>query len=232
MTTLKPLQRPLALGDQVYQTLRGHLRDGTIVAGQPLQEVQLAERLGVSRTPVREALTRLASEGLVASDGRSFVVPALTLQDVEDIYEVRCLLEPAALRRVAEVTTDPSRRLPIEEALGDAEAAYKARDADAFRDANIRFRNAWKGLVPNSRMVKAIEQYADHMLRIRALTLGDARVRTIVIKGLRRIVAALVAGDGEAAAAATRDHLAEAKRCFIAATGLDRPECGSEESGQ
>ncbi len=232
VTTLKPLQRPLALGDQVYQTLRGHLRDGTIVAGQPLQEVQLAERLGVSRTPVREALTRLASEGLVASDGRSFVVPALTLQDVEDIYEVRCLLEPAALRRVAEVTTDPSRRLPIEEALGDAEAAYKARDADAFRDANIRFRNAWKGLVPNSRMVKAIEQYADHMLRIRALTLGDARVRTIVIKGLRRIVAALVAGDGEAAAAATRDHLAEAKRCFIAATGLDRPECGSEESGQ
>ena len=64
VTSIKPLQRPLALGDQVYQTLRGHLRDGTIVSGQPLQEVQLAEKLGVSRTPVREALTRLASEVL------------------------------------------------------------------------------------------------------------------------------------------------------------------------
>ena len=222
VTSIKPLQRPLALGDQVYQTLRGHLRDGTIVSGQPLQEVQLAEKLGVSRTPVREALTRLASEGLLASDGRSFVVPALTLQDVDDIYEVRFLLEPAAVSRVAELTTDPSVRATIDEALADAEAAYRAKDADAFREANIRFRNAWKDLVPNRRMVKAIEQYADHMMRIRALTLGDAKVRGIVIKGLRRIAAALEAGDGDAAAAAMLDHLGEAKHAFIAATGLDK----------
>ena len=51
--TLKPVARPLALGEQVYHTLRGHLRNGQIVAGQPLQEVQLAEQLGVSRTPVQ-----------------------------------------------------------------------------------------------------------------------------------------------------------------------------------
>lgn len=224
VTSIKPLQRPLALGDQVYQTLRAHLRDGTIVSGQPLQEVQLAEKLGVSRTPVREALTRLASEGLLASDGRSFVVPALTLKDVEDIYEVRFLLEPAAVRRVAEATTDATVRAPLDEALAAAMAAYKAEDADAFREANIRFRNAWKDLVPNRRMVKAIEQYADHMMRIRALTLGDAKVRNIVLKGLKRIAEALAAGDGDAAAGAMHDHLVEAKRCFIAATGLDKPE--------
>lgn len=224
VSTIKPLQRPLALGDQVYQTLRAHLRDGTIVSGQPLQEVQLADRLGVSRTPVREALTRLASEGLLASDGRSFVVPSLSLEDVDDIYEVRFLLEPAALRRVAELTTDPAVRAPIDEALTAAEAAYKAKDSDAFREANIRFRNAWKDLVPNRRLVRAIEQYADHMMRIRALTLGDPKVRNIVLKGLRRIAEALAAGDGDAAAAAMRDHLGEAKRCFIAATGLDKED--------
>jgi DNA-binding GntR family transcriptional regulator len=204
VSTLKPLQRPLALGDQVYQTLRAHLRDGTIVTGQPLQEVQLAEKLGVSRTPVREALTRLASEGLLASDGRSFVVPSLTLNDVEDIYEVRFLIEPAALRRVAELTTDPTVRAPIDAALAAANAAYKAGDADAFREANSRFRNAWKDL----------------MLRIRALTLGDPKIRSIVIKGLRCITEALAAGDGDAVAAAMRDHLGEAKHAFIIATGL------------
>lgn len=222
VSTIKPLQRPLALGDQVYQTLRGHLRDGTIVSGQPLQEVQLAEKLGVSRTPVREALARLASEGLLASDGRSFVVPSLSLEDVDDIYEVRFLIEPAALRRVAELTTDLAVRAPIDEAVAAAAVAYKANDADAFREANIRFRNAWIALVPNRRMVKAIEQYADHMMRIRALTLGDPKVRNIVLKGLKRIAEALAAGDGNAAAAAMRDHLGEAKRCFIAATGLDQ----------
>ena len=222
VSSIKPLQRPLALGDQVYQTLRAHLRDGTIVSGQPLQEVQLAEKLGVSRTPVREALTRLASEGLLASDGRSFIVPALTLKDVEDIYEVRFLLEPAAVRRVAELTTEATVRAPLDEALADAIAAYKAEDADAFREANIRFRNTWKDLVPNRRLVKAIEQYADHMMRIRALTLGDPKIRNIVLKGLKRIAEALAAGDGEIAAEAMRDHLGEAKRCFIAATGLDK----------
>ena len=190
VSSIKPLQRPLALGDQVYQTLRAHLRDGTIVSGQPLQEVQLAEKLGVSRTPVREALTRLASEGV---------------------------------RRVAELTTEATVRAPLDEALADAIAAYKAEDADAFREANIRFRNTWKDLVPNRRLVKAIEQYADHMMRIRALTLGDPKIRNIVLKGLKRIAEALAAGDGEAAAEAMRDHLGEAKRCFIAATGLDQP---------
>ena len=223
VSSIKPLQRPLALGDQVYQTLRAHLRDGTIVSGQPLQEVQLAEKLGVSRTPVREALTRLASEGLLASDGRSFIVPALTLKDVEDIYEVRFLLEPAAVRRVAELTTEATVRAPLDEALADAIAAYKAEDADAFREANIRFRNAWIALVPNRRLVKAIEQYADHMMRIRALTLGDPKIRNIVLKGLKRIAEALAAGDGEIAAEAMRDHLGEAKRAFITATGLDKP---------
>ena len=223
VTSIKPLQRPLALGDQVYQTLRGHLRDGTIVSGQPLQEVQLAEKLGVSRTPVREALTRLASEGLLASDGRSFVVPSLSLEDVDDIYEVRFLLEPAAMRRVAELTPVAAVRAPIDEALAAASAAYKTNDADAFRESNIRFRNAWIALVPNRRLVRAIEQYADHMMRIRALTLGDQKVRTIVIKGLKRIAEALAAGNGDDAATAMRDHLSEAKRCFIAATGLDQP---------
>jgi DNA-binding GntR family transcriptional regulator len=227
VAAIKPLQRPLALGDQVYQTLRGHLRDGAILAGQPLQEVPLAERLGVSRTPVREALMRLASEGLLASDGRSFIVPALTLQDVDDIYEVRFLLEPAALRRVAELPLDDALRAPIDEALTAAGVAFKANDAAAFREANIGFRNAWQNLVPNRRMVRAIEQYADHMMRIRALTLDDAKVRAIVLDGLKRIAKAIAAGDGDGAAKATRDHLGEAKRCFIIATGLDQTDTQS-----
>lgn len=224
VSSLKPLERPLALGEQVYHTLRSHLRSGLIVAGQPLQEVQLAEKLGVSRTPVREALTRLASEGLLVSDGRSFVVPALSLEDVDDIYEVRYLIEPAALRRIAELAADPAVRAPIDEALADAVAAHKAGNADAFREANARLRAAWLALVPNRRLDKVVEQYADHIQHIRALTLGSAKVRTIVLKGLKRITAALAAGDGEAAAAAMHDHLTEAKRAFIAAVGLEREE--------
>ena len=221
VTSIKPLQRPLALGDQVYQTLRGHLRDGTIVSGQPLQEVQLAEKLGVSRTPVREALTRLASEGLLASDGRSFVVPSLSLEDVDDIYEVRFLMEPPAMRGVAARTTDRALRAPIDTAVADAAAAHHDGDSEAFRQANVRYRAAWLALVRNTRLVRVIELYADHMQHIRALTLGRASVRSIVLRGIRRISAALAAADADAAAAALHDHLMQARRAFVEATGLD-----------
>lgn len=217
---LKPVDRPPALAEQVYDALRGYLRTGAVEAGAPLQEVPLAARLGVSRTPVREAMARLASEGLLAADGRSFTVPALTLADVDDIYELRFLIEPAALRRVAARTGDRALRAPIEAALAAAQAAHRAGDSAAFRDANVRFRAAWLALVPNRRMVRMVELYADHMQHIRALTLDDASVRAIVLRGLRRITAALAAGDGDAAAAALHEHLLQARRAFIEATGL------------
>lgn len=217
---LKPVERPLALSEQVYHSLRALLRSGQIPHGQPLQEVQLAERLGVSRTPVREAMTRLASEGLLAADGRSFVVPRLTLRDVDDIYEVRFLIEPAAIRSVAAFTTDRAVRAPLDAALAAAAAAHRAGDAEAFGDAHQRFRAAWLALVPNRRLVRAVEQYSDHLQHIRALTLGKPQVRAIVLKGYRRVAAALAVGNGDAAAEAMSATLTEAKRAFIDAMGL------------
>ncbi|MBI4986739.1 MAG: GntR family transcriptional regulator [Rhodocyclales bacterium] len=227
---LQPVARPLALGEQVYHTLRAHLSNGKIVAGQPLQEVQISQQLGVSRTPVREALTRLASEGLLVADGRSFIVPPLAASDIDDIYEVRLLIEPAAIRDIAQFTRNAAARAPIEEALADAVAAAAAGDVDGFRESNIRFRSAWLALVPNRRLVKVVEQYADHMQHIRVLTLGDARVRAIVLAGLKRITARLRAGDGDGAAAAMLDHLLEAKRCFIAAIGDPFPEAKTADA--
>jgi DNA-binding GntR family transcriptional regulator len=217
---LESVERQPALKDRIYQMLRTHLRRGTIAVGQPLQEAPLAEQLGVSRTPVRQALTRLAGEGLLVSDGRSFVVPTLTRADVDDIYEIRFLIEPAALRRIAPLTADAAVRAPIERALADARAAHEAGDTEVFGEATVRFRAAWLALVPNRRLVHVIEQYSDHMQHIRTVTLGEARVRAIVLNGLTRITAALAAGDGEAVAAATLAHLGEAKRAFLAAVDI------------
>ena len=222
VASLEPVDRPVALGEQVYDTLRTHLRDGAIRAGEPLQEVQLATQLGVSRTPVREALARLASEGLLVSGGRSYMVPELTLADVDDIYEVRFLIEPPATRRVAARTADPEVRAPIEAALAEARAAHRAGNAAAFRVSHIHFRSAWLALVPNRRLVKVIEQYADHMQRIRALTLDDPGIRAIVLAGFERLIEALRTGDGDAAAAAMHAHLVQARRAFIIAVGLDK----------
>ena len=214
----------MALGEMVYTSLQMHLRSGAVAAGQPLQEVQLAELLGVSRTPVREAMTRLASEGLLSTEGRSFVVPELTLADVDNIYEIRFLVEPAALRRIAPCAADPAVRAPIDAALAEAVAAHEADDPETFREAAARFRAAWLALVPNLRLVRVVEQYADHMQHIRAMTLGDPQVRAIVLHGLVQVQKALAHGDGDAAAAAMHDNLREARAAFIRAAGLDHEE--------
>lgn len=212
---LEVLERAQPLGDRVYGTLREYLRSGRIRSGEMLQEASLAAQLGVSRTPVREALARLASEGLVVSEGRSFIVPSLSDQDVDDIYALRFLLEPEALRLVAAGAGDPERLAPLRRALEDMARADRAGDGTAFMDANYRYRDAWTALVPNRRLVRAIELYADHVRYLRAFTLDDAAVRGVVLRGLKRLLDALEARDGEAAAKAMHAHLASAKQILV-----------------
>lgn len=212
MASLKALDRPGLLGDRVYVTLREHLCSGWVPSGQPLQEAALAAQLGVSRTPVREALARLASEGLLGSDGRSFVVPSLSEADIDDIYELRLLLEPEALRQVAMRIREKAQLAPLREQLAAMVAAHAGDDVEAFTEANYRYRAAWLEIVPNRRLLRAIELYADHVRYLRALTLGDRAVRAVVLHGLKQLAAALSAGNGAGASAAMRDHLLEAKR--------------------
>lgn len=211
---LKPLDRPIALADQVYHALRDLLRTGRIGPSERLQEVALATQLGVSRTPVREALARLASEGLVEADGRSFAVPGLTAEDLDDIYALRSLLEPEAIRLATSHAADPILRKPLDDALADAVAAHVAGDAEAFIAANSRFREAWLALVPNRRMVRAIGVYADHVRYLRVLTLADTAVRAGALEGMKEIAAALQAGDATGAGRAMREQLERARRAL------------------
>ena len=219
MARLQVLERPEPLGDRVYATLRDYLRAGRIATGQPLQEAALAAQLGVSRTPVREALARLANDGLVVSDGRSFALPALAVGDIEDIYALRFLLEPEALRLLALRKPDRRQLTPLREALEAMALAHQADDGAGFMEANYRFRDAWTELVPNKRLVRAIQLYADHVRYLRAFTLDDGAVRTTVMKGLKRLATALAAGDGDAAAEAMRFHLENAKGILLGKIG-------------
>lgn len=210
--TLKVIDRPRSLSDQVYTTLREHLCSGELKSGQVLQEAVVAAQLGVSRTPVREVLARLASEGMIDSVGRSFVVPTLSEADIEDIYELRLMIEPEVMRKIAGQFVDRKQIQPFRNEIAAMVVAHEAGDVHAFTEANYRFRAAWLQLVTNSRMLRAIEQYADHVRFLRAMTLDNPVTRTIVIKNLKRLATAFSAGDGDAAATAMRVHLEHARR--------------------
>ncbi|MGO9700985.1 MAG: GntR family transcriptional regulator [Xanthobacteraceae bacterium] len=212
MASLKALERPGSLGERTYLALRDHLLSGGFVGGEPMQEEALAARFGVSRTPVREALARLASEGLLESSGRSYLLPALSRQDIDDIYELRLLLEPEAIHQVTQRLNGRKQIKPIRDQLAAMVAAHAAGDVEAFSNANYRYRAAWLELIPNRRLLRAIEHYADHVRYLRVLTLGEVGTRVVVLKGLKRLAAAFAAGNPAEGAAAMREHLHEAKR--------------------
>src|SRR3546814_1627295 len=106
---LEKIQPIDLLGERVYRQLRSYLWSGNVRWGETLRESVVAARLGVSRTPVREALTRLAGEGFLENRGRSFAVPRLNEDDIEEIYHLRVLLETDAVGMAAqEVKQHPS----------------------------------------------------------------------------------------------------------------------------
>ena len=221
---LRTIDRPRSLSDQVYKTLREYLCSGQLRGGEVFQESSIASRLGVSRTPVREVFVRLASEGLLESDGRSFIVPALSEADIEDIYETRLLVEPEVLRKIAGLFVDRRQTQPFRDELANMIAAHEAGDVRVFSDANYRFRAAWLRLVTNARLLRTIEQYSDHVRYLRELTLGNPEVRVTVIENLGDLTSALSAGDGEAAAVAMRIHLQGAKHFLREALLADNHE--------
>ena len=219
--SLVPIRRAASLGDRVYEQLREHLHSGRVRAGEPLREVNLAAELGVSRTPVREALGRLASEGLVDVHGRSFTAPALTGGDLQDIYELRLLLETEAAKQAARRarSADESGLGQVQDALKLAEKAIAQRNAEAFIMANRQFRAAWLALVPNRRLERAVEIYASHVRALQFLTLRDPPRQKAVLRGMKDIYRALEKRNAEEAAVAMRRYLGIARTAMQQAAG-------------
>lgn len=216
-TSIKPLERPAGLADRVYNQLRDNIGSHQIRPGERLQEVGLAAQLGVSRTPVREALARLESEGMIVVEGRGFVVPELTDADIEEIYELRFLLEPAAAKSAVGEVGGATDLASMSAAIDDAVAAEKTGDFRAFLEANSRFHNAWRALIPNRRMSKLLDQYVGHVRFLRVLTLGDASARKAALSGMKNIHAAFKKRDAQAAANAMTRHLEVARQYLIEA---------------
>ena len=216
---LQPVQRAASLGDRVYDLLKEYLRSGQVRWGEYLREGPLAERLGVSRTPVREALARLASEGLVEAHGRSFTVPSLTEEDLEDIYELRVLLEAEAVRQAATREDAEQGLAEVRRALEQTEAAHERGDAEGFITANSRFRAAWLGMVRNRRLARSVEIYADHVRALAFLTLGDPQRQKVVIRGMKDILRAIERRDEQEAAEAMKRYLGISRNAMLQAAG-------------
>jgi DNA-binding GntR family transcriptional regulator len=212
----------ISKADLVHRQLREEIQLGRLAPGAPLSELSLVARTGASRTPVREALRRLAAEGLVDLVPRQGArVSRVSLQSVRDLFDFRGLLEPAAVRQATgTAAADPDVRRAFSAMRAEfARIRRRAPSQDrarAFYDLADRFDWAVIGATRNEHLRRTVAELRPHTARLRNLSHMDpARVDVSVVEHLV-ICDALLRGDADEAAARTAEHLALAVATIFA----------------
>jgi DNA-binding GntR family transcriptional regulator len=199
---------PPLLRDLAYTNLKDAIRYANLQPGVPLSETRISKALGISRTPVREALQMLAQEGLVDFiPGRAVTVAARSIREILDVIHIRLLLEPELTRLAAEAIS-PQQLATLWNTLETMETAVDDKDRPAWSKADTVWHDILSEACPNEllgqlvlQMRNRIHRYAniDHKLEITQLRNGTAEHRLIV--------EAIDAHDAQAAETFMRTHL-------------------------
>lgn len=199
--------------DQVSAHIREAIRAGRYASGERIREAEVASWLGVSRTPVREALRRLESEGLLTfTSWRGVVVAELDRQQVSELYSMREVLEGAAARLAARHIDDAEIEM-LDLLLERADAA--ADDPEALADLNRQFHETIYGAAHNRYLLQTLEQLRNALALLRGTTFSVSGRAETASAEHRAIVAAIKDRDPDLAEQAARTHIAAARRARL-----------------
>jgi DNA-binding GntR family transcriptional regulator len=197
----------LTLWERVHDHLKQEILANRLPPGTVLHEVGLAASLGVSRGPIREAIGRLAAEGLViVRPRRGAVVASLSKAEFLEAYQVREALELLAIR-LAAPRLSAERRALLESLVAEMEDAAARDDVDRFFDANAAFHGAIVEASGNTRLRDTYRQLVEQMGRYRmgSLALRGSLKRSIAEH--KTVLRALASGDAERAAHLLSEHI-------------------------
>jgi DNA-binding GntR family transcriptional regulator len=192
-----------------FEILRGHILNGELPPGSRLVETALAEKLGVSRTPIREALVALERESLIERTPLGIRVRERRPSEILEIYEVRIVLEATAARAASERHTDLDR-MRLRRWLAKMEARHAA-SPEELADLNRSFHNAISRASHNQVLIDLIERLHTYLSRYPSTTYAAPGRRESSLEEHRALVAAVLNRDGDAAAAIAADHMTEAR---------------------
>ncbi|KKD03557.1 GntR family transcriptional regulator [Streptomyces sp. WM6386] len=199
-TKIEPLG---AVRERVLVTLRQEIIEGHLRPGDRLVERELAERFGVSRVPVREAIRALVTEGFVHFETpRRTVVRRLTPKDVKELFELREALEVYAAALAAARAT-PQDLAEVEQLLDQAAIATEAGDAETITDINSRLHDRIVAMAGNSLLIEALEPVAG---RLRWMTRRNEEWPQLLVEH-RELYEAISSGDPERARAHALAHV-------------------------
>jgi DNA-binding GntR family transcriptional regulator len=202
------------LVDAAYQAIKLAIRENVFPPGYQAAEAEIARQLGMSRTPVHEAMTRLQEEGLVRILARrGILICALAPEDIEEIYELIIALEGAAAERIArspDMTRGPVLKR-LEDATSAMQTALEHDDLIAWAKADEDFHDGLVSGCGNRRLLRMVATVTDQSHRSRMFTLHLRPKPVASADEHWQIIAAIRKGDAEAASRAARAHRQRAR---------------------
>lgn len=197
----------LPLRDVVFKTLRQGILTGELKPGERLMEIHLANRLGVSRTPIREAIRKLELEGLVIMiPRRGAQVAQITEKNLQDVLEVRRALDTFAAKLACRRMTEEQKK-ELKKAAEDFEKAIETKDATVIAKADVKFHDIILQSTGNDRLIQLVNNLAEQVYRYRFEYVKDKTSHSKLIAEHRNIYNSIVNQDEAAAERAVETHV-------------------------
>ena len=196
-----------SLATLVQREIERMILAGDLAAGAKLTEASLAEQLGVSRGPVREALRALEGSGLVQQEkNRGVYVRQITVEEADEIYELRAVLDEFVGRRLAQTATPPQIR-ELRHIVDRMDKAAARDDVDAYLAANLDFHDRLVELTGNGKLLLTYRRLVNELHLFRRTTLAQGGALPVSTREHREIVDRIAARDPAAAGAALHAHV-------------------------
>jgi DNA-binding GntR family transcriptional regulator len=212
----------LPLRDVVFNTLRQEILTGKLKPGERLMEIHLANKLGVSRTPIREAIRKLELEGLVIMiPRRGAEVAQITLKSLEDVMEVRRALDVLAIELACDrMGADDFERLG--QACEAFNQAVKTRDTRRMAEADVAFHDIIVVSTGNTRLIQLVNNLSEQMYRYRFEYLKDEASHDSLKQEHIEMCQCILGKDKETAASVVKKHIDNQEDAIIRQLKLDK----------
>lgn len=214
----------LPLRDVVFNTLRQAILTGELKPGERLMEIHLADKLGVSRTPIREAIRKLELEGLVTMiPRRGAEVAQITEKSMNDVLEVRRALDALCVELACERITE-EELATLKAACDEFEAAIRTEDVKKIAQADVALHDIIVQATGNQRLIQLVNNLAEQMYRYRFEYIKDTSQHEMLVAEHKIIYESILKKDKETAAQAAKTHIDNQERAIIRQIRLDRQQ--------
>ena len=212
----------LPLRDVVFNTLRQEILTGKLKPGERLMEIHLANKLGVSRTPIREAIRKLELEGLVIMiPRRGAEVAQITWKNLKDVLEVRRALDVLAIELACERMTAEELEA-LHEACENFRGATKTLDTRKIAEADVALHDIIVASTQNTRLIQLVNNLSEQMYRYRFEYLKDASQHDMLVQEHKEMYNSILNKDRTAAAAVGCKHIDNQEKAIIQQLQLEK----------